>query len=187
MDLFDIETHILDLVEHVRHLVPNLAPLVGQPLLNVTDFELRVDKSRTYTEDQLVSLVGMVWKLARFVDDRVHVQQAAGTTRVGYNAFYDYKNYQIHGNQAFSGTKADREFWTHDTMDVEKDILSSKVMPREHHRGVDPVPLLMIVVCFSCPPKPSATGVSVRFIKSAKRLRRRSSQHQASRPIRLRR
>ena len=44
-DLFDIETHILDLTEHARHLVPNLAPLVGQPLLNVTDFELRVDKS----------------------------------------------------------------------------------------------------------------------------------------------
>ena len=44
-DLFDIETHILDLTEHARHLVPNLAPLVGQPLLNATDFELRVDKS----------------------------------------------------------------------------------------------------------------------------------------------
>ena len=39
-DLFDIETHILDFAEHARHLVPNLAPLVGQPLLNVTDFEL---------------------------------------------------------------------------------------------------------------------------------------------------
>ena len=65
----------------------------------------------------------MVWKLARFVDDRVHVQQAAGSTKVGYNVFYDYKNYQIHGNQAFSGSKADREFWTHDTLDVEKDIL----------------------------------------------------------------
>ena len=37
-DLFDIETHILDLAEHARHLVPNLGPLVGQPLLNATDF-----------------------------------------------------------------------------------------------------------------------------------------------------
>merc|ERR1712240_722072 len=71
-------------------------------------------------------LVGMVWKLARFIDDRVQVQQAAGTTRVGFNTFYDYKNYQIHGNQAFSGTKADREFWTYDTMDVKKDILKMK-------------------------------------------------------------
>ena len=106
--------------------MPNLAPLVGQPLLNVSDFELRVDKSHTYTEDQLVPLVSMVWKLARFVDNRVHMQQAAGTTKGRYNTFYDYKNYQINGNQDFSGTKADREFWTHDTMDVEKDILKMK-------------------------------------------------------------
>merc|ERR1711895_328619 len=49
-DLFDIETHILDLTQHARHLVPNLVPLVSQPLLNVTDFELRVDKSQTYTQ-----------------------------------------------------------------------------------------------------------------------------------------
>merc|ERR1712002_953113 len=107
-DLFDIETHILDLAKHIRHLVPNLAPLVGQPLLNVTNFELRVDKSCTYTEDQLVPLISMIWKVARFVDDCVHMQQAASTTKFGYNAFYDYKLYQINGNQDFSGTKADR-------------------------------------------------------------------------------
>ena len=121
--MFDIETHILDLAEHVQHLVPNLAPLVGQPLLNVTDLELRVDKSRQYAEQQLVPMIGMVWKLARFVDDRVHMQQAAGSTKVGYNTFYEYKNYQIHGNQSFSGSKVDREFWTLDTLDVKKDIL----------------------------------------------------------------
>ena len=125
-DLFDIETHILDLTEHARHLVPNLAPLVGQPLLNSTDFELRVDKSRIYTEDQLVPLIGMIWKVVRFVDDRVHLQQAAGVTKVGYNVFYDYKLAQINGNQDFSGTKADREYWTHDTMDAKKDILKVK-------------------------------------------------------------
>ena len=31
-DLFDIEMHIVDIAEHAKHLVPNLAPLVGQPL-----------------------------------------------------------------------------------------------------------------------------------------------------------
>ena len=40
-DLFDIEMLNLDLAEHARHLIPNLAPLVGQPILNSTDFELR--------------------------------------------------------------------------------------------------------------------------------------------------
>ena len=122
-DLFDIETHILDLADHVRHLVPNLAPLVGQPLLNVTDLELRVDSSRQYMEKQLVPMIGMIWKLARFIDDRIHVQEAAGACSVGYTQFYLYKNTQIFGNEKFSGSKADREFWTHDTLDAEKDIL----------------------------------------------------------------
>merc|ERR1711873_200947 len=122
-DLFDMETHILDLAEHVRHLVPNLVPLVGQPLLNVTDLELRVNNSHKNEEKQLVPMIGMVWKLARFVDDRIHVQQAAGASSVGYVPFYNYKNYQIFGNEKFSGSKADREYWTHDTLDVEKDIL----------------------------------------------------------------
>merc|ERR1712082_238071 len=129
-DLFDIETHILDLADHVRHLVPNLAPLVGQPLLNVTDLELRVDNSRTYAEKQLTPMIGMIWKIARFIDDRIHVQEAAGASSVGYVPFYLYKNAQIFGNEKFSGSKADREYWTHDTLYVEKDILKMQAHQR---------------------------------------------------------
>ena len=131
-DLFDMETHILDLADHVRHLVPNLAPLVGQPLLNVTDLELRVDSSRTYEEKQLVPMIGMIWKLARFIDDRIHVQQAAGACSVGYTQYYQYKNTQVFGNERFSGSKADKEFWTHDTFDTEKEILKMQA----HHKLV---------------------------------------------------
>ena len=71
-------------------------------------------------------MIGMVWKLARFLDDRIHVQQAAGASSVGYVPFYTYKNYQIFGNEKFSGSKADREYWTHDTLDIEKDILKMR-------------------------------------------------------------
>merc|ERR1711954_554678 len=131
-DLFDLETQILDLADHVRHLVPNLAPLVGQPLLNVTDLELRVDDSRTYAETQLVPMIGMIWKIARFIDDRIHVQEAAGACSVGYTQYYQYKNTQVFGNEKFSGSKADKEFWTHDTFDTEKDILKMQA----HHKLV---------------------------------------------------
>ena len=119
-DLFHIETHILDLTEHARNLIPNLVPLVGQPILNSADFELRVDSSKFYLEDQLAPLIGMIWKVVRFVDDRVHLQQAAGTTKVGYNLFYDHKLAKIHGLHNFSGTKADREFWSLETKDILK-------------------------------------------------------------------
>merc|ERR1712112_590240 len=121
-----------DLADHVRHLVPNLAPLVCQPLLNVTDLELRVDNSRTYAEKQLVPMIGMIWKIARFIDDRIHVQEAAGACTVGYTQYYQYKNTQVFGNEKFSGSKADKEFWTHDTFDTEKDILKMQA----HHKLV---------------------------------------------------
>ena len=68
-DLFDIETLILDLAQHARHLIPSLAPLVGQPILNAADFELRVDHSKFYSEGQLVPLICMIGKVVRFVDD----------------------------------------------------------------------------------------------------------------------
>merc|ERR1712121_27489 len=129
-DLFDMETQILDLADHVRHLVPNLAPLVGQPLLNVTDLELRVDDSHTYAEKQLVPMIGMIWKLARFIDDRIHVQEAAGACSVGYTQYYQYKNTQVFRNERFSGSKADKEFWTHDTFDTEKEILKMQANHR---------------------------------------------------------
>merc|ERR1712121_489428 len=131
-DLFDMETQILDLADHVRHLVPNLAPLVGQPLLNVTDLELRVDTSRNYAEKQLVPMIGMIWKLARFIDDRIHVQEAAAACSVGYTQYYHYKNTQVFRNERFSGSKADKEFWTHDTFDTEKEILKMQA----HHKLV---------------------------------------------------
>ena len=72
----------------------------------------------------------MIWKVVRFVDDHIHLQQAARTTKVGYNAFYDHKLAQIHGLHNFSGTKPNREYWTHDTMDAEKGILRIKAHKR---------------------------------------------------------
>ena len=100
--------------------------------MNVTDLELRVDDSRTYAETQLVPMIGMIWKIARFIDDRIHVQEAAGACTVGYTQYYQYKNTQVFGNEKFSGSKADKEFWTHDTFDTEKDILKMQA----HHKLV---------------------------------------------------
>ena len=106
--------------------VPNSAPLVGQPILNSADFELRVDSSKFYLEDQLTPLISMIWKVVRFVDNCIHLQQAAGATKVGYNVFYDHKLAQIHGLHNYNGTRANREYWSQDTRDAEKEILKIK-------------------------------------------------------------
>ena len=71
---------IMDLAEHAKCLGLNLAPIVGQPVLNTAEVEVRMDCSKVYTEEQLAPLISMVWKVQRFVDDCIHLQQAAGTT-----------------------------------------------------------------------------------------------------------
>ena len=68
----------------------------------------------------------MIWKVVRFVDDRIHLQQAAGATKVGYNTFYEHKLAQINGVHHFSGSKADRKYWTQNTRDAKKDIIKIK-------------------------------------------------------------
>ena len=62
-------------------------PLIGQPISNSANLELRIDSSKVYTEEQLAPIIGNIWKVERFVDDRIHLQQAAGATKVGYNVF----------------------------------------------------------------------------------------------------
>ena len=107
-------------------MITSLAPLVGQPILNAADFELRVDHSKFYLEGHPAPLIYMIWKIVRFVDDRIHLQQAAGSTKVGYNAFYEHEMAQINGAHHFSGSKADREYWSQNTRDANKDIIKIK-------------------------------------------------------------
>ena len=73
-----------------------------------------MDCSNTYTEGWLAPLFGMLGKLQGLVDDHIHLQQAAGTTKVSYNAYYDHKLAQQLGLANYSGTRSDKEFWAHD-------------------------------------------------------------------------
>ena len=90
-----------------------------------------MDCSNTYTEEQLAPLIVMLGKLHCLVDDCIHLQQAAGTTKVGYNAYYDYKLASVQGLTNYSGTWADREFWVHDQTDTEKEILKMKAHEKQ--------------------------------------------------------
>merc|ERR1712240_908774 len=68
----------------------------------------------------------MIWKVVRFVDDLINLQQAARAKKVGYNAFYEHELAQINGVHHFSGSKADREYWSQNTRDAKKDIIKIK-------------------------------------------------------------
>ena len=130
-DLFDIESVTLDITEHTNVLEPNLALNFSTPLSNVSGAGEHMDCSNVYTEEQLAPLFRMLGKLQRLVDDRTHLQQAAGTNKVGYNAYYDHKLTQINGLANFSGTRADKKFWAHDQNDTEKEILRIKAHEKQ--------------------------------------------------------
>ena len=130
----------------------------------------------------------MIWKIVRFIDDRIHLQQAAGTTKVGYNSFYDHKLAQINGLHNYSGTRADREYWSHNMMDAEKEILRIKAHEKQissvtHSRG--PLCNANSSVDRDGNPtelsaKPSTTDASVSFITSVGRLRRHNRRHKST-------
>jgi len=72
------------------------------------------------------------------------MQQAAGACSVGYAQFYLYKNTQIFGNDKFSGSKADREYWTHDTLDAEKDILKMQAHQKLVQQSTGRIPKVLV-------------------------------------------
>ena len=117
----------MDIAEHARVLSPNLALNFSQPLPGgAADAEMELDSLNSFTEEELQPLLWLPRKLHCLVDDRVHLQQAAGTTKVGYNAYYDHKLAQIQSLTNLSGSRVDKEFWVHDQTDTEKDILKTK-------------------------------------------------------------
>ena len=73
----------------------------------------------------------MIGKLHCLVDNHIHLQQAAGTTKVGYNTYYSHKLAQINGLANYSGTRADKEFLAHDQRETEKEILDLKARTKQ--------------------------------------------------------
>ena len=72
-----------------------------------------MDSSEVYSEDELGPQYGLLGKLHCLVDDCVHLQQTACSTKVGYNAYYEFKMAQENGLESFSDYCADKEFWAH--------------------------------------------------------------------------
>ena len=85
-----------------------------------------METSESFDEGDLRPLYSLLGKLHCLVDDCVHIQQTAGTTQVGYKAYYEYKIAQENGLDLFSGQRADKEFWAHDKLETEQKILKMK-------------------------------------------------------------
>ena len=86
-----------------------------------------MDCSKVYMEELLAPLFTMIGKLPCLVDNHIHLQQAAGTTKV----YYNHKLAQINGLANYSGTRADKEFLAHDQRETEKGILDLKAHTKQ--------------------------------------------------------
>ena len=94
-DLFDIETCALDLSQSVKGLTPYLAFQVCQtPSTIGTSSEVSaLGETGPLTVGDIISpLLLKIGGLHSLVDNHVHLQQSAGMSVVGYNAFYTFKN-----------------------------------------------------------------------------------------------
>ena len=80
----------------------------------------------SFKEEDLQPLYLLLRKLHCLVDDHVHIQQTAGTTKVRYNAYYEYKVAQENELDHFSGLQANKEFWAHDKLEIEQKIFKMK-------------------------------------------------------------
>ena len=85
-----------------------------------------MDTSVSYTEEELRPLFQTFGKLHCLVDDHVHLQQAAITTIVVYNSYYEQKLAHIQGLMDFSASWGDKEFGVDNQKDTKKAILKAK-------------------------------------------------------------
>ena len=64
----------------------------------------------------------MIGKLHCLVDNHIHLQQAAGTTMVGYNTYYTHKIAQPDGLVKYGCSRAGKEFLAQDQRETERAI-----------------------------------------------------------------
>ena len=76
--------------------------------------------------DILSPLLTKIGGLHLLVDNHVYLQQSAGMSVVGYNAFYTFKNSQTNSLKNYGCTRASWKFLTQDGKEVERAVQHSK-------------------------------------------------------------
>ena len=91
-DLFDVQSYTLDLAKTVEGLAPYLMLNVcSTPPDNASEAGASAVTSPSTVGDILSPLITKIGRLHCLVDNRVHLQQSASLSTVGYNAFYTHK------------------------------------------------------------------------------------------------
>ena len=89
MDLFDIQQQLTDLDAHASLVSSTLASRFGTSASR-HGAVVEIDPTQTVTLGQIAPLYDMLGHLLCMVDDKVHIQQMAGTSKVGYVHMYNF-------------------------------------------------------------------------------------------------
>ena len=117
------------MTELVKGLAPHLASTVCQTTLHIgTSSEVSAsgETRPTTVSDILSPLLQKIGGLHCLVDNRVHLQQSAGTSKVGYKAFYDHMLNHLNGMSHYRYTRASKETLAKDRLKTEKTVQLSK-------------------------------------------------------------
>ena len=127
-DLFDVQSYTLDLAKTVKGLAPYLALNVcSTPPADSSEAGASAVTSPSTVGDILSPLLMKIGRLHCLVDNRVHLQQSAGMSSVGYNAFYTHKSSLNQGLKNYGGhARASEGFLAQDRKDTEAAVRNSK-------------------------------------------------------------
>ena len=76
-----------------------------------------------FSKEYLCPLYSELGKLHCLVDDCIYTQQTAGTSQIGYNAFYDQLLAQNSGLGSSRSSRTDKVSLTHGKLDTERKML----------------------------------------------------------------
>ena len=130
LDLFDTQQAVADLTAHASLVCPQLASNFGTSASSGAT-QPEYDPSQTVTLGEIAPVYDLMGRLLWLVDNQVHTQQMAGTSKAGYVATYQYIQRKKDGNASFSGSRTDREFWAAERLDIEKEILKERAHERQ--------------------------------------------------------
>ena len=130
LDLYDIQQLVGDLTGHASLVSPQLASTFGTSASDGAG-QVEYDASQTVSLGQIAPLYDIMGHLLWMVDNKVHIQQMARTSKAGYIPTYQYIQRKQDGNASFSGSHTDREFWASERLDIEKEILKERAHEKQ--------------------------------------------------------
>ena len=117
----------MEVSESIKGLAPYLALQVcSTPSATSSEVAASGEPRSTTLGEHIAPLLTKIGRLHSLVDNHVHLQQSAGMSVVGYNAFYTHKNSQPNGLKNYGCTRANRDFLTQDQKETERAVQNSK-------------------------------------------------------------